>query len=131
MGRPSIYSDELAQTICDQLVEGKSLRQICDAEGMPDRVTVIRWMGKDPDFATKCARARDEQADLMDDRILDVANKCEAGLIEPHAAKVVISALQWRAMKLKPKKYGESSSIEHSGTLSLESLISSSLKPNE
>ncbi len=80
---------------------------------MPDRVTVIRWMGRDEAFATKCAQARNEQADLMDDRILEVVNKCEDGLIDPHAAKVVISGLQWRAMKLKPKKYGDK--IAHVG----------------
>jgi hypothetical protein len=116
-GRPSLYSEELAQSICDRLIEGESLRGICSSIGMPHRVTVIRWMALNADFATKCARARDEQADLMDDRILDIADKTERGEIDPAAARVVISALQWRASKLKPKKYGDkielSGKVEH------------------
>jgi hypothetical protein len=114
-GRPSLYTEPLAERICEELMAGNSLRKICEADDMPDRVTVIRWMGKDEAFATKCARARDEQADLMDDRILDVVNKCEDGKLDPHVAKVVMSGLQWRAMKLKPKKYGDKVSAELTG----------------
>ena len=113
MSRPSSYSDELAQLICDRLMDGESLRQICADEGMPNRRTVIRWMESDDAFATKCARARDEQADLMDDRILEVTNRTESGDLAPDAARGVLSGLQWRAAKLKPKKYGDSQTLRH------------------
>lgn len=113
MSRQTLYTDELADAICERLINGESLRQICTDESMPNRSTVIRWMGADEAFATKCARAREEQADLMDDLILDVANGC---ISETAAAdRVKISAYQWRAAKLKPKKYGEKLSTEHSG----------------
>lgn len=113
IGRPSIYSDELAETICDRLREGESMRRLCKDDGMPDRRTVERWMAADPEFAAKCARAREDQADLMDDRILDLADKTERSEIDPVAARVVISTLQWRAEKLKPKVYG--TKIAHGG----------------
>ena len=45
------------------------------------------------------------QADLMDDKILDVADNSTT---ETAAAdRVKISAYQWRASKLAPKKYGD------------------------
>lgn len=94
-------------------MDGESLRQICADEGMPDRRTVMRWAEADPVFATKCARAREEQAEVMDERVLDVANRTEAGTLAPDAARVVLSALQWRAAKLKPKKYGDSQTLKH------------------
>jgi len=97
------------------------MRQICAQEGFPDRITVIRHMRNSDEFATKCARARDEQADLMDDRILEVAQKVEDGALEPKAGSVVISALQWRASKLKPKKYGDKLQTEISGEVSFVS----------
>lgn len=115
VGRPSVYTPDLAEHICDELIEGRSLRQICAKEGMPDRRTVIRWMDRDPAFATKCARAREEQADLMDDRILEIADKVECGELDPKAASVVMSALMWRAAKLKPKRYGDAKRLEHTG----------------
>ena len=116
-----IWTDELVEAICNQLIEGKSMRQICAQEGFPDRITVIRHMRNSDEFATKCARARDEQADLMDDRILEVAQKVEDGALEPKAGSVVISALQWRASKLKPKKYGDKLQTELSGEVSFVS----------
>lgn len=104
-GRPSDYSDKLADIICNRLMDGESLRKICSGKGMPDRGTVVRWMLAHADFAAKCARAREAQSDYMDDLILDVANACTPKTA--HADKVKISAYQWRASKLAPKKYGD------------------------
>lgn len=105
MSRATLYTEEMANRICDSLLDGQSLVKICEPEGMPHRATVMRWMQEDDAFATKCARAREMQADLMDDKILDVA---DASTPETAASdRVKISAYQWRASKLQPKKYGD------------------------
>lgn len=104
-GRPTLYSEAISDRICNQLIDGHSMRQICAAADMPHRSTVIRWMGADEAFATKCAHARALQADYMDDLILDTANGCTPETAQ--ADRVKISAYQWRASKLAPKKYGE------------------------
>lgn len=118
-GRPSLYSEELAERIFQGLESGLSLVKICQQDDMPDRGTVTRWMRKDESFAAKCACAREEQADLMDDRILDTVNKVEDGILEPDVGKVVMSGLQWRAAKLKPKKYGDKQNVAvtHTGAV--------------
>ena len=105
-GRPSKFTPELAEKICELLMDGMSLRQIGTLPDMPDRGTVVRWTLSDEGFADMVARARTEQADLMDDRILEVAEKVERGELHPHAGRVVLSAFQWRAEKLKPRRYG-------------------------
>ena len=112
-GRPTLYTEDLADMICGALLEGESMRKICERADMPDRRTVLRWMEKDPAFATKCARARELQADLMDDMILDTANSTTAE--NAFANKVKIAAYQWRAAKLQPRKYGDSSTLEVTG----------------
>jgi hypothetical protein len=104
-GRPTKYSDQLADTICARIADGESLRQICSGEGMPDRRNVAHWLEQRPEFATKYARAREMQADYMDDLILETARTCTPETV--HVAKVRISAYQWRAAKLKPKVYGD------------------------
>ena len=43
-GRPTLYSDELAATICRRLAEGESLRKICANPTMPDKSTVLSWL---------------------------------------------------------------------------------------
>lgn len=112
-GRPSLYSEALADRICLEIIEGKSLVKICNAKDMPHRATVIRWLGDRPEFATRYARARETQADFMDDLILDVANASTSETAQ--ADRVKIAAYQWRASKLLPKKYGDKRSLEHSG----------------
>lgn len=104
-GRPSVYTDDLATEICERIIEGESLRRICSEERMPNRNTVFRWLDECEDFAAKYARARELQADHMDDLILEAAEKAD----EDNAAaqRVKIDAYKWRASKLKPKKYGD------------------------
>jgi hypothetical protein len=112
-GRPSVFTEALADEICGRLSDGESLRRICEDAGMPNRRTVLRWLEADEAFASKYARARESQADLMDDLILDVAECCTP---ETAAAdRVKIGAYQWRAAKLAPKKYGDKVDVQHSG----------------
>ena len=112
-GRASDFHDEIATRICDLLMDGVSLRSICELEDMPGRTTVFRWMDENPDFASRYARARMLQADLMDDLILETANACTPATAQ--ADRVKISAFQWRAAKLKPKVYGDKAELAMTG----------------
>lgn len=104
MGRPSIYSDELAETICERLAQGESLVQICADDAMPGLRTVMRWSAENERFGTEYARARDAQAEVMDDLILTTAMDDD---IDPPLARMRVDALKWRAAKLAPKRYGD------------------------
>ncbi len=74
---------------------------------MPHIATVSRWLAN-PEYAEFCehyARARETQGDVMDGKILEVADKCT---VETAAAdRVKIDAYKWRASKLAPKRYGD------------------------
>lgn len=70
-------------------------------------------MEDDEAFATKCARARELQADLMDDRIIQLIE--DVNVENASAMRVKLSALQWRAAKLAPKKYGDKQEVELTG----------------
>jgi hypothetical protein len=113
VGRPSLYSDRIAQQICELIAEGESLRSICERHGFPSRTVVRDWLVTREDFRAKYARAREEQADVMDEKILDVADSCTPETAQ--ADRVKIAAYQWRAAKLKPKVYGDKVMSEISG----------------
>src|SRR5271170_1472379 len=121
-GRPSIYSDKLADDICDLIMAGKTLVAIAALEGFPSPKTICRWLNEKPDFDIKCTRARLMQAELMDQMILDVAENTDED--NAFASKVRISAYQWRASKLAPKRFGDRSVVEHDVSDNLAEIIS-------
>jgi hypothetical protein len=107
------YSAELGHIICERIANGESLRKICSEPGMPARMSVFRWLRTKGDFAEEYADARQMQGDYMDDLILETAYECTPE--NARAASVKISSFQWRAMKLRPREYGERKSVELSG----------------
>ena len=74
-GRPQIYTEELAASICMRLSGGESLRSICNQEGMPCQQTVYSWIFSRPSFLEKYTRAREEQAETMADEIVAIADE--------------------------------------------------------
>lgn len=114
------YSQAVADEICERIAEGHSLRSICASDEMPDRRTVMRWLAAEEDFATKCARARVLQADVLEEDMAAIEDKTLSGEVDPVAARVVLSSKQWRASKLAPKKYGDKLDVEHKGTFSVQ-----------
>ena len=57
-GRPSEYSDKIAEAICERLLNGESLRAICADPAMPARATVFRWLARNQEFRRSYAFAR-------------------------------------------------------------------------
>jgi hypothetical protein len=137
-GRPSDYTAELADQICERIADGESLRSICRDESMPSKATVFRWLVEFPDFETKYAHAREAQADTLVDEIVSIADeevtmiradKHKPGADEDAQVEVVfdqtavarnklrVAARQWTAEKLRPKKYGPKLEIDQRTTL--------------
>jgi hypothetical protein len=108
-------SPDLAVAILDRLADGESLRSICNDIGMPSRKTVLRWLAADEAFREAYARARDWQADALDDEMAEVIAAVRTGRMDPQAGRVVLSGMQWRASKLAPKRYGDALALKHSG----------------
>ena len=119
--------------ICNELASGLSLGEICETFGI-HRGTVHDWLLKDSVFADKYARARDSQADVYAERILQVAEHTQEGVrIEESddGTKVIredmlghrrllVDALKWRASKLAPKKYGDKLDVDANVALTVE-----------
>lgn len=109
MGRPSIYTPEIAAAICDEIAGGRSLRSICADEAMPSYSAVNSWLNKDLEFQQQYARAREDQADHYADEIIEIADS-EAPADD---RRVKIDARKWIASKLKAKAYGDK--VAHTG----------------
>ncbi len=120
-GRPSIYSNDLADLICERLACGESLRSICEDTNLPDRITVIRWLSKGGDFATKYARAREVQSHVWVDDMFELARSAPernpvTGAIDSASVSHIrnqVATMQWLAQKLNPKRYGDKLDMNH------------------
>lgn len=140
IGRPSDYTPELADLICAELSEGRSLRSVCQDENMPNKATVFRWLRTNDSFRDQYARAKEEAADSMADEINEIADDGTNDWMERldndakpigwqlngehvQRSKLRIDARKWVASKLKPKAYGDRVAHEHTGKLTLENLI--------
>ena len=61
-GRPSKYTQDLVDTICNRLALGEGLAQICRDEDMPSQTIVYQWLQRHPEFLERYTHAREEQA---------------------------------------------------------------------
>jgi len=124
VGRPTKYTIELGEHICE-LIAGttQSLTVLCsENDTLPHRATLIRWIGKHPEFRDLYARAREAQADVLAEEIISIADETSNdtltiqtrnGEIEApnnewiNRSRLRVDARKWLASKLAPKKYGD------------------------
>lgn len=122
-GRKSTFTQEVADIICDRLVEGESLRSICSDEDMPNKSTVFRWLQANEAFRDQYARAKEAQAEALIDEIFDIADDARNDWMEKvnqdgevsvalnresvQRSKLRVDARMWAASKMLPKKYGD------------------------
>lgn len=128
IGRPTIYSKKLAALICEQIVLGRSLREITKLEGMPAISAIFVWFGKHEEFKEQYTRAKEEQAETLADEIVEIADDASNDWMERNdpdnpgyvlnkehvqRSKLRVEARKWVASKLKPKKYGDKQEVDH------------------
>jgi hypothetical protein len=111
-GRPSEFTQEIADAICERIAGGESLKAICEDETMPGKTAVYGWLSRHADFADKYARAREIQADAIFDEVVDIADD---GELDPQDRRVRIDARKWVAGKLRPKVYGDKIDVTSGG----------------
>lgn len=127
IGRPSEFTQQVADAICERIADGESLRAICREDDMPAKSSVFKWLSQHKDFADQYTRARETQADTLFDEILSISDdgandsyKDEDG--NPRTdhdviarSRLRVDARKWMAGKLRPKVYGDKVQTEISG----------------
>lgn len=118
MGRPSAYTEELTDAICEELANGCSLNSICKRDEMPSMSMVFRWLAEHQSFRDKYARAREVQADVLFEQTLEIADSQEGDTYIKDGVELVnhdviararlrVDTRKWMAGKLRPKVYGD------------------------
>jgi hypothetical protein len=58
------FSVAIAETICERLINGESLRATCADPRMPAKATVFRWLASNQEFRRSYALAECQAEDL-------------------------------------------------------------------
>lgn len=124
-GRPTKFTEKIANEICNRLSEGEPLRQICRDDHMPAWRTVYGWINADKSFSARFARAREIGFDFIAEEALEIADTPMEGVREEtstdghkviredmlgHRRLRIDTRLKLLA-KWSPKKYGEKTSV--------------------
>lgn len=133
--RPTKFSEELFEDICNQIATTSiGLHRICKQQGI-SAVTFFEWVKDDTELSNRYARAREAQAELLADQIIEIADDSSNDtktiykgeeLVEventewTNRSKLRVEARKWIAAKLKPKKYGDK--VEVDQTISVNKL---------
>lgn len=132
LGRPSSYSQEIADELCERIAKGQSVRTICKDAHMPDAGTVYNWLldKEKKDFFKQYARARNAQAENLFDELLEIADDGTNDFMTitkgdvtynvedkevTNRSRLRVDTRKWYLSKVLPKKYGDKLDLTSDG----------------
>jgi hypothetical protein len=128
IGAPTKYTEALGKRICELISTHPHglptiIRMFPD---LPDRQSIYNWLQIHREFFDSYMRAKEQQAHLLADEVLEVTNdiptyedkdghdRIDSGMLG--RGKLQMDALRWSAAVLAPKFYKENKNNENSNT---------------
>lgn len=126
VGRPTMYTPELADEICDAIASSElGLCHLVDQNPhWPERQVIFIWRRKHPEFDDKYTKAKEDQVEVSVEHMQEIMNEphkyvdLETGFqkIDTGMLRLKMDAIRWQAGKLKPKKFGDAKVQEPTNT---------------
>ncbi|HEU5366666.1 MAG TPA: hypothetical protein VFU62_14105 [Hanamia sp.] len=127
MGRPSSYTQELANEICETIqCTSKGIKRLCkEHEHWPSHNTIYRWLSTYSEFNDRYARAKRQQIEVLVDEILSIAEDSSNDYMMNEDGKLVVNhehiqrsrlridTIKWLAAKLCPRIYGDRIQVDN------------------
>ena len=119
MGK-SLYTQQLADAICERLEAGDSLRKACEAVGGITCQGVLKWTKDERcvGFGEQYAQAREAGYRLLADQIIEISDDSSGDTVDtehgPKAnpefvarSRLRVDSRKWMLSKMLPKLYGD------------------------
>lgn len=144
-GRPEIYTQELADTVCERVSNGESMRAISRDDSMPCTSTMFKWIREDIEFLQQYEIAKDQGCLAMSEDIISISDDGTNDYMEMlsqngediegykqngeaiQRSRLRVDARKWILSKQMPKKYGDSSTVNLKGNIGLTDLSAAEL----
>ena len=134
-GRPTTYTSEIAERVCKEVSDGRTLRAVCRQLEIPES-TVREWVLDNREgFSAQYARAKELQVEAWADELREIADdgsndwmtieRRDGTEIKVENKEVVnrsrlrVDTLKWLMSKITPRKYGDKIETQHSGGITV------------
>lgn len=131
-GRPSVYSDELADEICSELSNSSiGIKTLCiSRKHWPNCSTLFRWIQSNAVFREKYRQAKESQVELLVSEMLEIADDGSNDLMTfikgdeeysrenkevTNRSKLRVDTRKWIAERLLPRVYGSKVDVTSGG----------------
>ena len=109
MTKELTLTTSLSNNICQKLMEGKPLTQICQEKDLPSLTTIYKWINSNPSFAKQITQARKVGCQTYLDKMiteLETASHKDVPILREK-----LHHYRWLAQKLVPALYGDKQEI--------------------
>jgi len=96
--------EEIAGTVCDRLLGGETLSEICRDPAMPDKLGMMRWLAQDPTFLEDFVFTYQLLAEVLAAQAVRVA--------DTRCRRLRLAVRRWVADRLIRKIVSQSESYE-------------------
>lgn len=115
MGRPSLYSEAMAERICELIAEGVPVHKIAERNGMPSERAIYQWLSAHAEFAQDYTRAREAYAHRLASEVIEIGDEAPETIKGVEKAALRCRNRIWAAERMAPKKYGALTRTELTG----------------
>ena len=109
MPKELTLTTSLSNNICQKLMEGKPLTQICQEKDLPSLTTIYKWINSNPSFAKQIIQARRVGTQYYLDKMieeLETMSAKDVGIVREK-----LQHYRWLAQKLLPNLYGDKQEV--------------------
>ncbi len=125
-GRPTKYTQWIAKGICLRMMDGQSLRSICELPQYPARRTVLYWLSSKEEFLRQYTQAREIQQELLYEEMFEIADDARNDWMEREDGKgaqvnseninrsrLRIDTRKWAMERMANKRYGNKQQVDN------------------
>ena len=109
MTKQLTLTTSLSNNICQKLMEGKPLTQICQEKDLPSLTTIYKWINSNPSFAKQITNARRVGCQYYLDKMieeLETMSAKDVGIVREK-----LHHYRWLSSKLLPNLYGDKQEV--------------------
>lgn len=108
MARISEYNYELCKTICEEISNGKHIKEVLDSSNeYPTFQTWCNWKRANNELFDLYTRSIQDKSEMLIFEINQTMRDLKDNKIEANAARVIIDTYKWMASKFYPKMFGD------------------------